>query len=131
MGELTGQPARKATGAVRGMTVSARRRAAALLSVTILSGAALAWSATAANAASTVTLYFLDGASHAYDCTDGKTWSVNAKVTQVHNACGTRVWLHQYNNNTGESWCVSKVSSSDPPIIKYANLYISGNSAAC
>jgi hypothetical protein len=111
--------------------IRSRRMAAAFFSVTLLSGAAVASSVTPANAASTVTLYFLDGNNHAYSCTDGKTWSVNATVTQVRNACGTRVWLHQNNNNTGESWCTSKVSASDPPEIKYANLYISSNTAAC
>jgi hypothetical protein len=80
---------------------------------------------------STATLRFLDGSSYPYDCSDGKTWSVNATVTEVLNACGTRVWLHQYNNNTGVNWCTSKVSASYPPEIKYANLYISSNSAPC
>jgi hypothetical protein len=80
---------------------------------------------------STATLYFADGASYSYDCTDGQTWDVDATVVEVLNACGTRVWLHQYSNNTGESWCTSPVSASDPPEIVYANLYISSNTAAC
>jgi hypothetical protein len=147
MGKLAGQPRRNATGAARGMTAPVRRVAAALLSVTLLSGAAVAWSAASANAkivsagsssaktvrsrALTVTLRFRDGDSHAYDCTVGKTWSVNATVVQVLNSCNSQVWLHQHPNNTGESWCTSAVLDSDPPEITYANLYISKSTASC
>jgi hypothetical protein len=113
------------------MTIPVGRRAAALLSVTLLSCAAVAWSAAPANAVSSVTLYFIDGSSHAYACTDGKTWSVDATVWKVENGCGTRVWLHQNNNNTGVSWCINKNTISYPTEIPYANLYISSNSAAC
>jgi hypothetical protein len=146
MSKFMGRTGRKATGAVRGVTIPGRRMAAALLSVTLLSGAA-AWSAASANAGiaravsspaktvrpdtATATLRFLDGKSYAYDCTVGKTWSVNATVTQVLNGCTTQVWLHQHSNNTGESWCTSAVLDSDPPEIKYANLYISSSTNSC
>jgi hypothetical protein len=147
MGKLMGRPGRKTPGAVRRMTIPTRRMAAVLLSVTLLSGAAAAWSTASANAeiaqvsssqaknvrpdALTVTLRFKDGDSYAYDCTIGQTWSVNATVVQVLNSCNTAVWLHQYNNNTGESWCTSAVLDSDPPEIVYANLYISNSTNSC
>lgn len=147
MGKLMGWRGRKGTGALRGTTIPARRVAAALLSVPLLTGAAVAWPATSANAevaqasissaktvtpdVSDATLFFKDGNHHAYACDDGKTYSVNATVVQVHNACGTRVWLHKNANDSGTSWCVSKVSSSDPPEIKYANLQITSNTRAC
>jgi hypothetical protein len=131
MGKLTGRPGRKATGAVRGRAISARRMVAALLSVTLLNGLAVAWSVASANASATVTLSFLDGDSYQYDCTVGQTWSVNAVVVQVKNGCNTAVWLHQYANNTGESFCTSAVLSGDPPEYTYANLYISSSTASC
>src|SRR5438132_423556 len=138
MGKLMSWTGRKGTGAVRRLSIPARRVAAALFSVTLLSGAAVAWSAASANAgiaqassssakavpdaAVNAILYFHYGGSFSYPCTRGSTYSVNAIVIHVLNECGVRVWLHQNSNNTGVNFCVSKVSSNGSmPQIKYAN----------
>jgi hypothetical protein len=131
MGNLTSRTGRKAVDAVRGMTIPARRMVAVLFSVTLLSGGLVVWSAAPASAALTVTLYFKDGTKYSYDCSVGTSWSVNATVTQVHNACNTQVWLHQHADNKGTNWCTPAVASSDPPIEVYANLYISSSQANC
>jgi hypothetical protein len=131
MGQLIGRPGTKAARAVRAKTIPACRMAAALLSVMLLSGLAVAWPAASANASATVTLRFLDGDSYRYDCTVGQTWDVNAVVVEVENGCNTAVWLHQHANNTGESFCTSAVLSGDPPEYTYANLYISSSTASC
>jgi hypothetical protein len=52
-------------------------------------------------------------------------------VTLVHNACNTEVWLHEHADNKGTNWCTPAVTSSDPPIEVYANLYISTSTANC
>jgi hypothetical protein len=131
MDKLVSRTGRKAARAVRSMTIPARRMAAILSFVALLSGAAVAWSAAPASAALTVTLHFKDGSKYSYDCSVGKTWSVNATVTQVQNSCNTQVWLHEHADNKGTNWCTPAVASSDPPIEVYANLYISSSDANC
>ncbi len=146
MSKLKDRTNRKAAGAVRGLTIPARRIAAALLSVMLLSGAAVAWSA-AANAGTghattpaaktvrpddlTVTLLFSNGDQVTKNCSAGTTYPINEVVTEVENSCNWRVWLHQNNNNTGVNFCVSAVMSGYPPGKTYANLYISNNDDAC
>lgn len=113
---------------------AARRAASASLAAALLGGGAVAFSVASANAGTgpdvrIVTLDFRDGASHSYACVDGKTYSVNAVVEEVHNGCTTRVWLHFA---TLAPFCISRVSSSETPNNEPAkNLFISSNTALC
>ncbi len=141
MSKLENRTNRKAAGAVRGLAIPARRIAVALVAVILLSGAAVAWSAAAANAGTghaassaakivrpddlTVTLLFLGGSKSSYDCVAGKTYSVNKVVTEVENSCKWRVWLHPY------TFCTSPVRAGYPPEHKYANVQVSDNTNNC
>jgi hypothetical protein len=54
-------------------------------------------------------------------------------VNAVANGCGTRVWLHQYSDGSGWSYCVSPRSYSTVPGWAQwpAQLLISANTAGC
>jgi hypothetical protein len=149
MNRLKGQTGRNVAAALTGVAAAVRRRIMPLLlAVLLLSGVGMALSGASANAeiaranasststvspdTSYVTLYFYDGNAYDYACTIGTAWSVGARVNEVLNGCSTRVWLHQYANNTGISWCTSPHSVSYPPYgVYFANLYISDNPAIC
>jgi hypothetical protein len=54
-------------------------------------------------------------------------------IYAIQNFCGGRLWLHQFSNGSGWSYCVSPHGYADPPGWAQfpAQLLISQNTAAC
>jgi len=83
-----------------------------------------------------VTLFNYSGKSYPYQCTQGNTYGGGLLPSQVkyinNDFCGTRVWIHEYNNNTGVSKCASpgttKITGTN---VIFVNVYISNNGSAC
>jgi hypothetical protein len=70
-------------------------------------------------------------------CTPPTTHPVQSALLSgiyaIQNFCGGRMWLHQYSNGSGWSYCVSPHGYADPPGWAQfpAQLLISENTAAC
>jgi hypothetical protein len=108
---------------------------------TVVSAAALTASALPASASTYAVLYGYGNANNGFDqdviCTPPGTHGVETSaldgVIAVQNFCGTRLWLHQFSNGSGWSYCVSPRSYATlPGWAEFpAQLLISENTAAC
>jgi len=102
----------------------------------MLSAAALTASALPASAASVLWLYGNDGNQEVI-CTPPGPHGVQelnlVGVAAAQNNCGTRVWLHQFSNGSGWSYCISPNSYTTIPSWADfpAQLLVSSNSAYC
>jgi hypothetical protein len=110
--------------------------AAGVLSAAALTASVLPASASA-SASAEVTLYGASDSNQDVICTPPGAHGVEEDilfgVDAVRNGCGTRVWLHQFSNGSGWSYCVSPHDYATLPDSAQfpAQLLVSENSAAC
>jgi hypothetical protein len=112
---------------------------------TVASAAALTASALPASAATTLPVsaatpklqLFGTGGNQVFICTPPEAHGVDQPglfgITAVTNQCSTRVWLHEFGDGSGWSFCVSpRTAVLVPAWAEFANqLLVSENTAAC
>jgi hypothetical protein len=108
-----------------------------IAAASVVSAAALTASALPASAATAQLKLFGEGGNEDFICTPPGTHGIQQLllmgITGVTNECGTRVWLHQFSNGSGWSYCVSpRTPVLLPAWAEFANqLLVSQNTAAC
>jgi hypothetical protein len=122
--------AQAATNAPAHASAAAARTAPATLGLSVSSATALP----KAPLIVYVSIIYYNGRSYDYPCAEGHTYhgGLPAEVQYVNNNCAVRVWLHQNNNNSGHSLCVSPhtlVATNSR--ITWVNLYVSNNNSNC
>ncbi len=101
----------------------------------VLSAAALTASAIPASAAGNVLLIGSAGNDELI-CTPNLTHGLIGSFEPFYygvNGCGTRVWLHQFSNGSGWSYCISPNSSGYIPAYAQfpAQALVTANTAKC
>jgi hypothetical protein len=110
-------------------------KAALIAGSLVASAAVITASAIPASAASDVLISGGLGAQESFTCAN-TTHAIAGDVIPVNsvaNGCGVRVWLHQYSDGSGWSYCISP-SSYVNITGKYQDAlqaYVSSNTASC
>jgi hypothetical protein len=103
----------------------------------VIGAAALTASAPPAAASTAQVQLFGTSGNQNFICTPPGTHGIQQLllfgITAVTNQCGTRVWLHQFSNGSGWSYCVSPRSAVLLPAWAEfaAQLLVSQNTAHC
>ncbi len=69
---------------------------------------------------------------HSYGCNVGTVETMTGYfIASAYNGCNTRMWLHEYDNGTGNSLCMNTGVTTGPYSVAYWQVQVSYNETAC
>ncbi len=112
-----------------------KRAIASIFAAGLIAAGLTAVPAVSASAAASVSATWVSSYSSntlSYSCTAGATHTYYSEnIAYVHSGCGTRVWLHQYTDGSGASYCINPGATAYGFARAFDQLQVTSNALAC